>query len=90
MIKTARNWYSDRQVDQWTRIEDPEMNAMATWSLTKELKPSIGKKTAFLTNSAGSTGLQYVENANLSNLISLYKAQVQVDQESPHNQIQWI
>jgi hypothetical protein len=29
--------------------------------LTKELKPSIGKKTAFSTNDAGSTGGQHVE-----------------------------
>jgi hypothetical protein len=28
---------------------------MVTWSLTKELKPSSGKKSAFSTNGAGST-----------------------------------
>jgi hypothetical protein len=32
--------------------------------LTRELKQSSGKKIAFLTNGAGSTGGQHVENAN--------------------------
>ena len=52
--------------------------------MTKELKPSSGKKTAFLTNGAGSTGGQHVEECELPILISLYKAQVQVDQGPSH------
>jgi hypothetical protein len=34
---------------------------MVTWSLTKELKPSSGKKTAFSTNDAHLSGGQHVE-----------------------------
>ena len=34
---------------------------IVTCSLTKELKPYSGKKTAFSTNGAGSTGGQHVE-----------------------------
>ena len=52
--------------------------------MTKELKPSSGKKTAFLTNGAGSTSGQHEENANQPILISVYKAEVQVGQGPPH------
>jgi hypothetical protein len=55
--------------------------------LTKELKPysekkKKKKKTAFSTNGAASTGSYHVEECK-SVLISMYKAQVQVDQ-GPH------
>ena len=53
--------YRDRKEDQWNRIEEPEMNLRTYLYLTKELKPSSGKKTAVLTNGAGSTGGQHVE-----------------------------
>jgi hypothetical protein len=38
---------------------------MVTWSLTRELKPSSGKKTAFSTNGASTTGGYHVEEWGL-------------------------
>ena len=46
VIKTAWYWYSDRQVDQWNRIEDPEMNlhTYGHWSFDKGAKTMQWKK----------------------------------------------
>jgi hypothetical protein len=59
MIKTAWYWYSDKQVDQWNRIEDPETNPHTCGHLIfgKGAKTiQWKKKRAFSTNGAGSTG----------------------------------
>jgi hypothetical protein len=57
--------YSYRQVDQRNSIEDLEMNLFTYGhlNLTKEIKPSSGKKT-FSTSGADSSGGYYVENVS--------------------------
>ena len=67
VIKTAWYLYSDRQVDQWNRTEDPDVSLHTYGYLifTRELKPSNGKKTAFSTNGAGTTGAYHVEECEL-------------------------
>ena len=67
VVKTAWYWYSDRQVDQWNRIEDPEMNPHTYGHLIfdKGAKTTQWEKTAFLTNGAGKTGSYHVEECEL-------------------------
>ena len=64
VIKTEWYWYSDRQVDQWIRIEDLEMNphTYGHFIFDKGAKTIQWKrKTAFSTSGAGSTEGQHVE-----------------------------
>jgi hypothetical protein len=52
--------------------------------LTKELKPSCGKKTAFPTNGAGSTGGQHVEECKYIYFSLLVQSSIPSGSGPPH------
>jgi hypothetical protein len=62
VIKNARYWYRDREVDQQNRIYDPEIKSHIFGHLIfdKEAKMYNEKKESIFYNRAGLTGSLYV------------------------------